>query len=210
MLKFPGWTLDDYTVFEIPEFEQRMRAIRTEIRPRLKLLADDLEPFLGRTGMQWHGHVASHMRRRVNPPEETWVAFGRSRQGYKMYAHLMSGLGADGAFAELVVKADSRDIHNLKQLVDPERAAARAVESARSEASEAGAKLERFDGREWVPLDEAGILVDWAEADRDFRIGRRFSPEEGADGAAYVKKTADTFEALMPFYALAAGLNGPS
>lgn len=107
-MPFTGFTDADYDVFDIPTFADRMAAIRSQVRPKLLELGEEVAEILRPTfGPELYPHVASHMRRRVNPPPDTWVAFGPSRKGYKAYPHLSIGIGATGPYVEFIVMEES-------------------------------------------------------------------------------------------------------
>jgi uncharacterized protein YktB (UPF0637 family) len=82
------FTLDDFKIFEIPGFSQRMSAILTRIRPKLTsmgvVLAPQLSPLVD---VPLYVHVAKHARRTVNPPDDTWTALGANPRGYKKDVH---------------------------------------------------------------------------------------------------------------------------
>jgi uncharacterized protein YktB (UPF0637 family) len=85
---FSGFTAKDFQVFSIPDFPGRMSAIRAQVQPKLLALGADLTPQFARlAGRDIFAHVAKHMRRTVNPPDDTWVAFGPDRRGYKKCEH---------------------------------------------------------------------------------------------------------------------------
>src|ERR671924_2304958 len=78
----------DFKVFDVKGFQPRMGAIRTRIRPKLETLGRSLAPALARSlGGDTFAHVAKHARRTVNPPDDTWVAFGPDARGYKKHCH---------------------------------------------------------------------------------------------------------------------------
>ena len=82
------FTPRDFQVFALPDFARRMAAIRGIVRPKLEALGASLEPAVGRiAGSPVFAHVARHARRTVNPPDDTWVAFGPDRRGYKKAPH---------------------------------------------------------------------------------------------------------------------------
>lgn len=84
----PSFAAGDFRVFEIPGFAGRMQAIASHVRPKLTALGESLVPGIERTvGAQVFAHVAKHARRTVNPPDDTWVAFGSDHRGYKKHAH---------------------------------------------------------------------------------------------------------------------------
>ena len=87
-MAFTGFTAKDFQVFAIPDFPGRMAAIRGQIQPKLFALAEEIGPKLKPiVGSETFPHVAKHMRRTVNPPEDTWVAFGPEKRGYKKAQH---------------------------------------------------------------------------------------------------------------------------
>jgi uncharacterized protein YktB (UPF0637 family) len=82
------FSAQDFAVFELPGFAERMAAIRTRIRPKLETIGATLTPALTRIARtELYAHVARHARRTVNPPDDTWVAFGPDKRGYKQAAH---------------------------------------------------------------------------------------------------------------------------
>ena len=87
-MSFVGFTAKDFQVFAIPDFPGRMAAIRGQIQPKLFALAEEIGPNLKPiVGSEAFPHVAKHMRRTVNPPDDTWVAFGPEKRGYKKAQH---------------------------------------------------------------------------------------------------------------------------
>jgi len=95
-------------VFEIPGFSDRMTLIRGTVRPGLVALAAELSENLSGAGPRdYWPHVASHMRRRVNPPPETWLALGPEKRGYKAYAHSGVFIGAAGLSVRFVLKDEA-------------------------------------------------------------------------------------------------------
>ncbi|HBQ95840.1 MAG TPA: DUF1054 domain-containing protein [Sulfobacillus sp.] len=110
MYQFTGFTQDDFNVFAIPEFHDRMSALRTRIRPKLAMIGDDLAPKLSDfLHHKIYPHTASHARRRVNPPDDTWVSFSRNQRGYKRFAHFEIGITLDYVFVRFVVKPEGED-----------------------------------------------------------------------------------------------------
>ena len=87
-MAFEGFSAKDFEVFNIPDFAGRMSRIRAQIQPKLLALGEGLAPRLaGAVGGDVFAHIAKHMRRTVNPPEDTWVAFGPEKRGYKKAQH---------------------------------------------------------------------------------------------------------------------------
>lgn len=92
-MSFSGFSNTDFDVFKINGFEQRMNALKENIRPKLEILGSHFAPTLSSlTGTEMYAHVAKHARRTVNPPNDTWVAFATNSRGYKMLPHFQIGL----------------------------------------------------------------------------------------------------------------------
>jgi uncharacterized protein YktB (UPF0637 family) len=106
-----GFRQADFEVFEVEGFSARMEKLYAHVRPKLIRLGDELAPELARKlHLELFPNVARHVRRTVNPPPETWVAFGPSPRGYKRYGYLALCISRAGLHARAVVKseADSR------------------------------------------------------------------------------------------------------
>ena len=109
-MTFTGWTPTDFDLFSIPDFPRRMAEIRARLRPKLLTLAEDLTPGLSEiVGQPVFPHVAQHMRRRVNPPEETWVAWCRDKKGYKRWTHYRIAVSGRGIRTTVFVEDDADD-----------------------------------------------------------------------------------------------------
>jgi uncharacterized protein YktB (UPF0637 family) len=101
---FDGFTKKDFDVFSINDFDQRMDALKTIIRPKLDYLGQYFSPILAAmTGEEMFAHVAKHARRKVNPPKDTWVAIATNPRGYKMLPHFQIGLWGSHVFIWLAV-----------------------------------------------------------------------------------------------------------
>jgi uncharacterized protein YktB (UPF0637 family) len=197
------FTAKDFQIFDIPGFAQRMGAIRDEVRPKLEALGTALAPAVGRlVREELFPHVARHARRTVNPPDDTWVAFGPDRRGYKKAAHFKIAV--------------SRHCLRLLFEIGPEHGAKPAFARAwKREAPRLGRKLARGDGLAWFRSEHdeepAATLADlhaggWAalaEAltrtrDGQLVLGRRVESREAATwrAADYEQAALDTFGAL--------------
>src|SRR5713101_8229966 len=92
-----GFTPNDFAVFNIDGFNNRMEAIDARLRPKLIKLGDSFAPELaGKLHMEFFPHVAKHARRTTDAPPETWCAWGPSRRGYKRHAYLALCISAHG------------------------------------------------------------------------------------------------------------------
>jgi uncharacterized protein YktB (UPF0637 family) len=103
-----GFTPTDFAVFKVEGFDERMQQIYAHVRPKLVRLGDELAPQLARKlHLEFFPHVARHARRTVNPPPETWAAFGPSPKGYKRYGYLAVCISGAGLHARVVVKSEA-------------------------------------------------------------------------------------------------------
>jgi uncharacterized protein YktB (UPF0637 family) len=109
-VQFKGFKQEDFEIFAIPDFPGRMGAIRAELRPKLVALGDDLAGKVEKLlGVPAFPHAAQHMRRRVNPPAETWVAFGPERRGYKRWVHYRVAISESRVRVTVFLEDDADD-----------------------------------------------------------------------------------------------------
>ncbi|MCG3172243.1 MAG: hypothetical protein GMKNLPBB_00389 [Myxococcota bacterium] len=105
-----GFANEDFALFRIPGFEERMEAIAGRIRPRLVEIGEELQAeMLKHLGVHVFPHVAKHARRTVNPPDETWVAFGPSKKAYKKFGYMALVISEGGIHTRVVVKDENED-----------------------------------------------------------------------------------------------------
>lgn len=98
------WNEKHFNVFETPGLEARMSALIEKVRPKFEELGEQYSAyFSGKTGEEFHPHVAKHMRRTVNPPNDSWVAFAPNKRGYKAVPHFQIGLWESHVFIILAV-----------------------------------------------------------------------------------------------------------
>ncbi|MGB8413649.1 MAG: DUF1054 family protein [Candidatus Binatus sp.] len=153
-----GFLRRDFEVFAIDGFSARMTKIYEHIRPRLVRLGIELAPELSRKlHMEFFPHVAKHMRRTVNPPDETWVAFGPSARGYKRYAYLALCISGAGIHARAVVKSEADKRPEMARLVKSK--------SAELGKSFRGARIQQYQN--W----DCSTLPDSSAAGADFFDG---------------------------------------
>ena len=82
------FTSKDFKVFDLQDFHERMEALRKSIRPKLISIGEALAPKVSAAvDRPLFVHVAKHARRTVNPPDDTWAAFGCDSRGYKKDVH---------------------------------------------------------------------------------------------------------------------------
>jgi uncharacterized protein YktB (UPF0637 family) len=103
-----GFKPRDFEVFAVEDFGARMELLYRHVRPKLVKLGNELAPELSRKlHLEFFPHVAKHARRTVNPPPETWAAFGPSPKGYKKYGYLALCISRAGLHVRVVVKTEA-------------------------------------------------------------------------------------------------------
>jgi uncharacterized protein YktB (UPF0637 family) len=142
-----NFSRDDFEVFGIPTFPERMQAINERIRPKLTTLAAHLQPALNdMANSALCPHVAKHARRTVNPPPETWVAFGPSPRGYKKFGHFGLIVSRGGLHTRVVVKDEAENRPQMaKVLLDRAEALAQLF---------AEHKVARYDRWDYMGIPE--------------------------------------------------------
>ncbi|MFN3652187.1 MAG: DUF1054 family protein [Armatimonadota bacterium] len=183
---FPGFEPADFELFQIPDFAGRMAAIRAQLRPKLVLLGEALAE---RVAAEVEGpvfpHVAQHMRRRVNPPAETWVAFGRDRKGYKRWTHYRVAVSEAGVRVTVFVEDDADDKPAF---------GARLAESA----AELHRSLSAAPGLTWFTFGEAPVPYAELTPERLQQEGERLATRKTAKFQAGIPLPASEALALSP------------
>lgn len=206
---FEGFSAKDFQVFAIPGFQGRMAALRGQVRPKLEALGEALLPELARlTGGEVFAHVAKHARRTVNPPDDTWVAFGPDRRGYKKARHFKVAVSrhcvrflfeVGPEYAEKTQWAAAWKRHAPK--LAPALRQARGLAWFKNEHDEEPAALLAD-----LASEEIARLADELTRTRDGQlvVGRRVGEAEVVRwGTEEYQRTAiDTFKALAPLYRL--------
>jgi uncharacterized protein YktB (UPF0637 family) len=136
-----GFRASDFRIFGVEGFSARMQQIYEHVRPRLVRLGDALAPELSRgLDMEFFPHVAKHMRRTVNPPAETWAAWGPSPKGYTRYGYLALCVSRTGLHARAVVKSEAEGRTEIACLLH--------VRAAELEKSFGRTAIARYDQRD--------------------------------------------------------------
>lgn len=204
---FTGFAALDFRVFDLHGFQPRMAAIRAQIRPKLEALGAELLQDIGRlTGGDAYAHVAKHARRTVNPPDDTWVAFGPDKRGYKKHCHFKVAISR--RCVRFLFEAGPEDAEKKKWVGAWKKHAGRLAAALKKAKGLAWYKNEHDDEPAAVLADlsseEIVRLADELTRTRDgqFVLGRlvseavatRWGPEE------YRKAAVATFEVLAPLY----------
>lgn len=199
----------DFRVFDVKGFKPRMSEIRSRVRPKLEALGRGVAPAVARSiGAEVFAHVAKHARRTVNPPEDTWVAFGPDARGYKKHCHFK-------------VAVSRRSVRFLFE-VGPEHADKNRWGAAwKKNAPKLAPVLRRVKNLAWFKDEHdeepAALLADLTPAalgeladeltrtrDGQLVIGRAVPTEEAARWSEpqYRAAALETFRALAPLYRL--------
>ena len=195
-----GFKPYDFEVFSVEGFNERMSQIYEHVRPKLLKLGDELAPELARKlHMEFFPHVAKHARRTVNPPPETWAAFGPSPRGYKRYGYLALCISKAGLHARAVVKSEADSRGAMAAGLNK-----KAFELARAFS---GTRLSRYDNWDFQRLPQ-GLAAD-GELFQD--LARRLQKKTGGIDVGFgwnVKESLrldraellDAFRELEPLY----------
>lgn len=199
----------DFRVFDVQGFRDRMEEIRARIRPKLEALGQRLAGEIEHaTGEATFAHVARHARRTVNPPADTWVAFGPDPRGYKKHPHFKVAV--------------SRHAVRFLFEVGPEHAdKARWAAAWRKSVVRLGPVLRRVGGLGWfrnehdeqaagdlgaLSVEDLAGLADRLVLGREGQLvlGRRVGAAEAArwTEAQYRDAALGVFRALAPLYRL--------
>ena len=205
----PAFVAADFRVFDVKGFKPRMDEIRARVRPKLVALGGSLAPSISRSvAGDVFAHVAKHARRTVNPPSDTWVAFGPDARGYKKHCH----------FKVAVSRGHVRFLFE----VGPEHSEKRRWATAwRKNAPKLAPVLRRVKHLAWfknehdeepaAPLADLTpeTLAEFADElmrtrDGQLIVGRAVPAEEAArwTEAQYRAAALETFRALAPLYRL--------
>ncbi|MBS9335666.1 DUF1054 family protein [Fructobacillus papyrifericola] len=100
----------DFAVFDDQTLDGRMDKVRKVIDPKFEAFAEAAMPILMADGRPWVAHVAKHKMRKVNSPENTWVAFAPNKRGYKMEAHFELGMWEDHLYLYLAIEENMKKV----------------------------------------------------------------------------------------------------
>jgi uncharacterized protein YktB (UPF0637 family) len=204
-----GFTPADFKVFDIPGFAPRMAAIKGRIRPKLDAAGRDLVRDVSRVGgAPAFAHVAKHMRRTVNPPDDTWVAFAADKRGYKKHCHFKVAVSRGAV--RFLFEAGPEHARKKRWVAAWKRHAPKLVPVFRRAKGLAWFKNEHDEAPAAVLSDlsaeEVARLADELLRRRDGQLvlGRVVSADEAArwKPADYSRAARETFCLLAPLYRL--------
>lgn len=200
-MKFTGFTKEDFSIFSLPGLDERMTAIREQIQPKFRelgsYLTDELSTLVGN---EMFLHIAKHARRKINPPNDTWLAIGPNKRGYKQYPHFQVGLFDDHVFIWLAY---------IYELPNKGQIAANLLTNLNQ-------IYNNIDDDFYVstnhmnkgaqPIKEINLeetLLRFKQVKKaEFLIGRSIGKDDTIlkDGEAFVKLVVDTFKTVVPIY----------
>ena len=193
----------DFEVFTVDGLEERMSAIKTNIHPKLEALGEQFAAYLSKqTDENFFYHVAKHARRKVNPPNDTWVAFSTNKRGYKMLPHFQIGLWGTHAFIYFGL------IYECPQKVETAHAFLEHLNDLKTnipndfvwsiDHTKPSVKLHKTEDLQ--KMIERLATVKKAE----LLVGIHISPEEfsAMTNEQFLAKIESTMQSLLPLYAL--------
>jgi len=208
-MAFRGFSVSDFKVFDLQGFQPRMAAIRGQIRPKLEALGQELVTAVARaTGGEAHAHVAKHARRTVNPPDDTWVAFGPDKRGYKKSCHFKVAISR--RCVRFLFEAGPEYAEKAQWMAAWKRQVPKLIPALRKAKGLAWFKNEHDE-------EPAALLTDLATAeitrladeltrtrDGQLVVGRLVSQADAVrwGETEYMKAAGVTFQALAPLYRL--------
>lgn len=198
----PYWSKQDFDVFNTPGLDARMAALTEHVRPKFEELGTEFSSFFsGKTGDEFFPHVAKHMRRTVNPPNDSWVAFAPYKRGYKAVPHFQIGMWESHVFVILAVIYEAPNktamAENLLKAEVLYQLADDFVASGDHMKPESDALVELGEGG----LEK--LLTRLRDVKKgEFVIGRHLSREQAAslDKDQFFQFAEETFDALLPVY----------
>ncbi|EGA90366.1 hypothetical protein GPDM_05941 [Planococcus donghaensis MPA1U2] len=198
----PYWTEQDFDVFNTPGLEARMSALTDRIRPKFAELGTDFSSFFsGKTGDEFFPHVAKHMRRTVNPPNDSWVAFAPYKRGYKAVPHFQIGMWESHVFVILAVIYEAPN----KTAMAENLLHSDVLKSLSGEFVVSGDHMKPQS----AALNELGdeglekVLIRLRDVKKgEFVIGRHLTKDQAAffTKEQFYQFVEETFEALLPVY----------
>lgn len=203
-MTFAGFTPEDFETFQIETLAGRMEAIQTRIQPKFQQIGDGLlDDVSAMVGSEMHLHIARHLRRKVNPPNDTWLAIAGNKRGYKKHPHFQVGLWDDRVFIWLAF---------IYELPEKERIAKKFLEEIDTIAEIIPADFHisldhmKKDGATLADTDLHASLQRFHNVKKaEFLIGKYIESTDPVlqDGEAFLALVKNTYEKLIPIYRMA-------
>ena len=192
------FTKKSFEVFEIAGLTPRMAAIRSIIQPEFAQLGNKLltELSVNFPSENFYLHIAKHLRRTTNAPENTWCALSTKPRGYKMEVHFQLGIWQDYVFLYLSIIDQPKNQQRYAELLaEP---SLRNIVPKDFVLSKDHTKAEFFPLTDWSAAVERLGKVKKAE----FELGRVWPAErfENQSSEVIFSEMMTTLKQLMPIY----------
>ncbi|MCG7375832.1 DUF1054 domain-containing protein [Paenibacillus sp. ACRSA] len=203
-MNFSGFNSRDFDVFQVPGLEPRMEMLIERVRPKLEALGAELAPYLTELcGEEMFVHVAKHARRTVNPPIDTWVAWGSSKRGYKALPHFEVGMFDTHMFVIFAVIYESPNKITFAEALEREL-----DEVRRNLPGEFYWSMDHMDPqgtfhKDMKSEDYDKIITKLKTVKKaEVMCGLRIERDDplAADGEHLLKTIRSTFKTLLPLY----------
>jgi uncharacterized protein YktB (UPF0637 family) len=203
-MNFNGFHKSDFDVFKVDGLEARMTEIREKIQPKFRAISEVLLPELMiETEQEIFLHVAKHLRRKVNPPVDTWSAYCMNKRGYKAHPHFQVGLFDDRVFIWL---AFMKDMPNKRNVMNVFLNCFDEFESAIPEEYVISFDHHKRDAKiigEFTESELRSNLLQVRDNARlDLLVGKHLfaGTEQLENPAIFMQEVRETFMQLMPIY----------
>lgn len=202
-MQFNGFTQNDFDTFTIEGLSERMLAIQERIQPKFQAigqpLTDDLSANLGN---EMYLHIAKHLRRSVNPPNDTWMAIAANKRGYKQHPHFQIGLYDDHVFVWL---AFIYELPNKKNIANTFLKNMKTLNSIIPNDYVISLDHMKKDATSMKNINMKESLERFRDVKKaELLIGRHFAPNDPrlTDGEEFLKVAIETIKTLLPIYKL--------
>lgn len=203
-MTFTGFTKHDFDTFRLDGLDERMTAIQNRIQPKFSALGSELKDDLSAMlGQEMFLHIARHARRKVNPPNDTWLAIANNKRGYKQHPHFQVGLFDDHVFIWL---AFIYELPGKKEIAQTFLKQTDQLNAAVPDHYVVSLDHLKKAAEPWDSLDLEAALERFRDVKKaEFLIGRHIQADDPVlqDGDAFYQLVKETFETLLPVYQLA-------
>ncbi|MBB5172229.1 YktB family protein [Texcoconibacillus texcoconensis] len=198
-MTFNGFTEHDFDTFYIEGLDERMDAIRERIQPKFRLLGETLADELSmELGQEMFLHIAKHARRKVNPPNDTWLSLCHDKRGYKKHPHFQVGLFDDHLFIWLafIYELPNKQVIAQQFLDDFEQI------QKLPESFVVSLDHTQKDSTPIRQVDEKTLERFRDVKKAEFLVGQQIDRKEDVlkDGKALTAHITETFQLLKPLY----------
>lgn len=190
------FTKESFAVFQVEGLEARMEAIREDVQPVFATLGQKISDYLTqKTGEIYYVHIAQHRRRTIHAPDNTWVAIGRNKRGYKMEAHFQLSLWEDRLFIWLSLIDQPKNKAKMAEYLLNHQTD---IMSLPTDFVVSGSHLVS----DYVALaDSQSILERFVQVKKsEYQIGRMLMKEEVLDTPDLSQVILETIEQLYPLW----------